>query len=113
MARKGARIVSALVAILQERQSYWPERDFIERYIAVYKLESRVSAFKRIEKLADDYQLEFPLLRSPYVRDFIYKQPRHYAFTLNSSVNKKTIIGDIGEEDLKEIYCYIECHWRP
>ncbi|KAF9214509.1 hypothetical protein BGZ59_003575 [Podila verticillata] len=99
LAYKGARVVSALVQILQKKDDYWGVKDLIRTYIVAFEL-----GIKAPDNL--------DLLKLSSVRTFVQKHRTRNMFRLDPGVNKKTLIADLGEEDLKEIAAIAEIEYR-
>ncbi|KAG0022713.1 hypothetical protein BGZ81_008430 [Podila clonocystis] len=110
LGREGARIVSAIINILKQRNSSWALAEFIKGYKTTYRIQYRVDAYRRMEQLTEDNPDEFPLLTSAYVGQFI-KQLGRSRLKLRSDVNTDTILTDLGNDLLSEIFTYTECHW--
>lgn len=99
LAYKGARVVSALVQILQKKDGYWGVKELIRTYIVAFEL-----GIKAPDNL--------DLLQLSSVRTFVQKHRTRNLFRLDPGVNKKTLIADLGEEDLKEIAAIAEIEYR-
>ncbi|KAF9290735.1 hypothetical protein BGZ74_000464 [Mortierella antarctica] len=114
-ARGGARVVSGLINVMSQHEGQWTENDLKDEYKRAYKLQQKIDAYKTLVRLDNDDQVMFPLLSARnYVQDFINEKHRRSGslFQLRADLDPDTILTELGEELLEEIFCHTECHWR-
>ncbi|KAG0340851.1 hypothetical protein BG000_010952 [Podila horticola] len=95
LAIKGARVVSALVQVLQKQDGYgyWREKDLAIAYVEAFELGQRRS------EVPD----HFSLIESRLVRTFVQKHPSLSLHRLDPSVDTYKLIEALGDDLLGAI----------
>ncbi|KAF9368316.1 hypothetical protein CPB97_004731 [Podila verticillata] len=113
MARKGARVVSAIVNVLKTREGYWDKQQFVDEYIQEYGIQYRVDAYRSHAKMFEAQPDDFDELGLPCMTKFIlYRKQDHPRLKLRPDVDTEILIEDLGDETLRDIFCFTDCHWR-
>lgn len=113
MAREGARVVSAIVNVLKTQDGYWDQQMFVDEYIREYAIQQRVDAYRRHARFFEAQLDEFDVLALRCVSKFIlYKKQERPRLKLRPDVDTETLIEELGDETLRDIFCLTDCHWR-